>query len=233
MAVQIENLSKRHGSLRVIQDFSLSIQSGEFLSLVGPSGCGKTTLLHLIAGLESCSSGKILYGKENPRIGMVFQTPRLLPWRNVAENLMLAMGSDADLERLETLMNRVGLPDAMSLYPERLSIGMLRRVSLVRAFAIRPDLLLMDEPMVSLDAPTARKARELLVELWKSERQTILFVTHDLREAIELSDRIAFVSSSPMKVISEVFVDLPREDRTQENIESLFMEIGEAAQKCL
>ena len=121
----------------------------------------------------------------------------------------------------------------MSLYPERLSIGMLRRVSLVRAFAIRPDLLLMDEPMVSLDAPTARKARELLVELWKSERQTILFVTHDLREAIELSDRIAFVSSSPMKVISEVFVDLPREDRTQENIESLFMEIGEAAQKCL
>ena len=121
----------------------------------------------------------------------------------------------------------MGLPEALSLYPEQLSIGMMRRVALVRAFAVQPDLLLMDEPLVSLDAQTARKARALLIELWELTCPTVLFVTHDLREAIELSDRIVFVSPSPMTVTSEVTIDLPRAERTPEEVEAWFLRIGD------
>lgn len=228
ISVRVEALSKRHGNLQVLENFSLSIRKGELVSIVGPSGCGKTTLLRLIQGLETQDSGRILFEDEDPKIGMVFQTPRLLPWRTVGENLTLALGTGSHDEILDSLMRRVDLPDAISLYPDQLSIGMMRRVALVRAFAIRPRLLLMDEPLVSLDQATARKVRALLLELWASDRQTILFVTHDLREAIEISDRIIFVSASPMQVMGETVIDLPREKRDSEAIENLLRKIEEA-----
>lgn len=129
------------------------------------------------------------------------------------------MGEDQPDGLVEEWIARVDLADAIDQYPERLSLGMMRRVALARAFAIEPDLLLMDEPLVSLDAPTARKMRALLMTLWSLRPHTVIFVTHDLREAIELADRLLFVSPSPMQVVADVKVAIPRNERSGERIE--------------
>jgi NitT/TauT family transport system ATP-binding protein len=185
-------------AVEALRDFRLRVGSGEFLCLVGPSGCGKTTLLNLIAGLDEDFEGVVNPPRRPTRIGYVFQTPRLLPWRSVFDKA----------------------------YPERLSIGMQRRVSIARAFAVEPDLLLLDEPFVSLDEATARAMRALLIEVWRARPTTVIFVTHDLREAIALADRIAVLSPAPARVVAEIPVELPREHRDDEAaIERLRAEI--------
>jgi NitT/TauT family transport system ATP-binding protein len=158
-------------------------------------------------------------------MGIVFQNPRLLPWRTVRQNLELVLDRAIASRSIEDWMARVGLPDIMEQYPERLSVGMMRRVALVRAFAVDPDILLMDEPLVSLDAPTARKMRALLLSLWASRPHTVVYVTHDLREAIELADRLVFVAASPMQVVTDLKIPLAREERTPASIESLVSEL--------
>lgn len=218
--LDINALEKRRDEKLVIRNLNLSVAEGEFVAIVGPSGCGKTTLLQILAGLQKASSGQCIFANPNPRVGVVFQNPRLLPWRTVRENLELVLADDERCDSAEEWLNRVELSDALDLYPERLSLGMMRRVALVRAFAIEPDLLLMDEPLVSLDAPTARKMRSLLMSLWMERPHTVLFVTHDLREAVELADRVVFVSSAPMEVVADIKVAIRRSDRTGEKIDA-------------
>jgi ABC-type nitrate/sulfonate/bicarbonate transport system ATPase subunit len=187
--------------------------------VVGPSAAGKTTLLNIIAGLDEDVSGDIRLGlrerpangKEAARIAFVFQTPRLMPWLSVLDNVRLVLGdSDEDQERARQLLDAVGLTEFIDAFPSRLSGGMQRRVALARAFAVRPQLLLMDEPFVSLDSPTAWRLRQQLLALWDDLKPTILFVTHDLREALTLSDRVLFLSSRPGRVVLEKQIRLPR-----------------------
>ncbi len=207
-----------------IQNLSIELEAGEFVCLVGPSGCGKTTLLNLIAGLDPHFDGSISrdgVGKVS-RIGYMFQNPRLLPWRTVRENIDLALPAEQDRLWVDHLLEVMDLTDAQGQYPQRLSLGMSRRVALVRAFAIQPTLLLMDEPFVSLDAPTARRVRQLLIRVWQERPHTVLFVTHDLREAITLADRLIFLSATPTRVLHQVTVDIPRTEREQETAVEAF-----------
>lgn len=209
---------------QAISKLKLNLKSGEFICLVGPSGCGKTTLLNIIAGLDKDFQGSVELGtrKINPVIGYVFQNPRLLPWRTVRENIELALPANHPAELVDGLLAAMNLTAMANVYPERLSLGMSRRVAIIRAFAIDPDILLMDEPFVSLDPPTARQVRGLLLELWRQRPHTVLFVTHDLREAITLADRLIFLSKPPMTILSEIDVTIPRNERNNEQVTELF-----------
>ena len=202
----------------VIKDLKLNLGHNEFVCLVGSSGCGKTTLLNILAGLDTQFTGNIELTPQHlqPKVGYVFQKPRLLPWRTVKENIQLA--SNASTETLDFLLQSMGMAAEKDSFPEHLSLGMSRRVSIIRAFATDPDLLLMDEPFVSLDPPTARQVRALLVDLWCKRPHKVLYVTHDLREAITLADRLIFLDSQPMSVITEVAVTIPREERNKEYV---------------
>jgi ABC-type nitrate/sulfonate/bicarbonate transport system ATPase subunit len=214
-----------------LKDLVVSVAAGEFVALVGPSGCGKTTFLNIVAGLDRDFTGDLALrpgdnGRE-PRIGYVFQTPRLLPWRTVRENLALVLRSDQDPAIIDRLLRAVELEAAGDVYPGRLSGGMSRRASIARAFAVDPDLLLMDEPFVSLDESSADRLRDLLLELWRTRPSTVLFVTHDLREAVFLADRLLLLSPAPGRILAEVPVPLPREARhDRAATERLYRDIG-------
>ncbi len=212
------------GPHRTIAHLDFTLESGEFVCLVGPSGCGKTTLLNIIAGLDLDYEGDITLAEQHvqPKIGYVFQNPRLLPWRTVRENIELATTGESPSQVIDALLEAMQLSRSQHVYPERLSLGMSRRAAIIRAFAIDPELLLMDEPFVSLDTPTARQVRELLVKLWQQRPHTVLFVTHDLREAIALADRLIFLSAAPMTVVSEIRVPIPRDERSDENTVETF-----------
>ncbi len=216
--INIKNLTYPSATQPTIANLRLSLNSNEFICLVGPSGCGKTTLLNIIAGLDNDYDGEIIVGQQHthPKIGYVFQNPRLLPWRTVRENIELALDGLHAPDVIDTLLEVMQLTQSQHSYPERLSLGMSRRVSIIRAFAVDPDVLLMDEPFVSLDAPTARQVRELLLKLWQQRPHTVLFVTHDLREAIALADRLIFLSAAPMQVVSEIIVPIARSERNNE-----------------
>jgi len=216
--ININNKTYPTATKPSIQGLKLSLNSNEFICLVGPSGCGKTTLLNIIAGLDNDYDGDILVGQQHthPKIGYVFQNPRLLPWRTVRENIELALDGCQSSKSIDTMLEVMQLTATQHVYPERLSLGMSRRVAIIRAFAVDPEVLLMDEPFVSLDAPTARQVRELLLKLWQQRPHTVLFVTHDLREAIALADRLVFLSTSPMQVVSEVAVPIARSERGNE-----------------
>jgi ABC-type nitrate/sulfonate/bicarbonate transport system ATPase subunit len=216
--INISNKTYPTATKPSIEGLKLSLNSNEFTCLVGPSGCGKTTLLNIISGLDNDYDGDILVGQQHthPKIGYVFQNPRLLPWRTVRENIELALDGMQSPNAIDAMLEVMQLTAAQHVYPERLSLGMSRRAAIIRAFAIDPEVLLMDEPFVSLDAPTARQVRELLLKLWQQRPHTVLFVTHDLREAIALADRLVFLSASPMRVVSEVAVPIARSERGNE-----------------
>lgn len=202
---------------RAIEDLAFSAQPGEFVAVLGPSGAGKTTLLNLVAGLDHDMQGSIgfLSGatpRANPRTGFMFQEPRLMPWLTVQQNLELVLAPHARQQPAmpwPDLLASVGLAGCAALFPGQLSGGMQRRVALLRAFIVEPELLLMDEPFQSLDAPTALQLRTLLRSLWQRTRPTVLFVTHSLREAISLADRLLFFSTRPSCVILDLKVALP------------------------
>jgi NitT/TauT family transport system ATP-binding protein len=216
--ITIDNKTYTGAAQPTIANFSLSLQANEFVCLVGSSGCGKTTLLNCLSGLDTQYDGEILVGKQHssPKIGYIFQNPRLLPWRTVRENIELVLDSEQSPDLIDPLLDIMQLTQVQHEYPERLSVGMNRRVAIIRAFAVNPDLLLMDEPFVSLDPPTARDVRALLLQLWQQRPHTVLFVTHDLREAIALADRLIFLASTPMRVISDIVVPIPRTQRHDE-----------------
>ena len=196
-----------------LQDLQLEIQQGEFVCLIGPSGCGKSTLINIINGLDDDYQGSVTINGSAPADGIatMFQTPRLMPWLTVLENVSLVLTDTPDnIDRAKQLLTAMELGDVLNAYPNRLSGGMQRRVALARAFAITPHLLLMDEPFVSLDAPVANRLRTMLIELWQQHQTTVLFVTHDLREALALADRVVFMSSSPGRVVLHEPITLPR-----------------------
>jgi ABC-type nitrate/sulfonate/bicarbonate transport system ATPase subunit len=217
VTVQEKSFTGPDGAPRVVlRDVDFRMRLDEFVAIVGPSGAGKTTLLKIIAGLDTAFIGSVQFteaGGAIPPIGFVFQEPRLLPWRTVFENIALVLPRHGDRSVVKRLLEQVGLADSADVLPPRLSLGMARRVALARALAIEPDLLLLDEPLVSLDRATAERLRALLVALWRARPCGIVVVTHDLREAVALADRILLFSAAPGRLMADVAVPLARERR--------------------
>jgi len=207
------------GTLRVIDGLTFSLGKGEVGALVGPSGCGKTTLLRIIAGLDPDYEGSVGL-PDHGRLGMVFQEPRLLPWRTLEQNVRLAAPDATDAD-LEALFATLGLSAHRHHYPGELSLGLARRVALARAFAVHPDLLLLDEPFVSLDDALALRLRDELAELVTRRPVTTLLVTHNVEEAIALADRLFLLSPSPARVIAELPIERPRSPRSPEELAAL------------
>jgi ABC-type nitrate/sulfonate/bicarbonate transport system ATPase subunit len=212
------------GKLKVLGELAFSLAGGEVAALVGPSGCGKTTLLRIIAGLDRDFDGSVALPAHGT-LGMVFQEPRLLPWRTVEENVRLAAPRATD-GGLDALFQTLGLSAHRDHYPGELSLGLARRVALARAFAVEPDLLLLDEPFVSLDAALAGRLREELAELVSRRPVTTLLVTHDVDEAIGLADRLLLLSVSPARVLAEVPVARPRAAHTADEVAAAREEIA-------
>ena len=202
----------------VLDRVAFTLRPTEFVAVVGPSGCGKSTLLHLIAGLDRDFTGRIQWPGEadgqRPSLGYCFQNPRLLPWLSLRGNIELVLDDPkACAAQVTGLLRTMGLAAVEHFPSNRLSVGMQRRAALARAFAVAPRLLLMDEPFVSLDAPTAGQLRGLLLDRWAAVRPTIIFVTHDLHEATALADRVLFLSSPPTRIVGAVTVGIPRAQR--------------------
>jgi ABC-type nitrate/sulfonate/bicarbonate transport system ATPase subunit len=211
------------GCRHVLGQISLGLNSGEVAALVGPSGCGKTTLLRIVVGLDHDFEGSVqlpAFGK----LGVVFQEPRLLPWRTVEENVRLA-APQADDVTLGALFVTLGIAEHRRHYPGELSLGLARRVALARAFAVKPDLLALDEPFVSLDTALAARMRAELVELVSRQPVTTLLVTHSIEEAIEIADRVVLLSAPPAHLLGEVRIANPRRNRTAEAISAIRNEI--------
>ena len=208
----------------MLGELAFSLGNGEVAALVGPSGCGKTTLLRIIAGLDSDFEGSVALPAHG-MLGMVFQEPRLLPWRTVEQNVRLAAPQATDAA-LGTLFQALGLTAHRDHFPGELSLGLARRVALARAFAVEPDLLLLDEPFVSLDDALAARLRDELADLVNRRPITTLLVTHNVEEAIGLADRLLLLSLGPARVLADVPVTRPRTPRTPQELAAMREEIA-------
>lgn len=214
--VTVKNLRKvfdgEERKVVALDDVSFEASGHTFVSIVGPSGCGKTTLLNVLAGVETPTSGSVEITEDGRRakVGYVFQAPRLLPWRSVMDNMLFVQSdrNDGARERAARYLQMVGLSEFQKAYPAQLSGGMQQRVGIARAFSIEPDALLMDEPFSHLDAITARGLRRELHTIWSEAKKTVLFVTHDVGEAVELSNRIVILARGG-KLREDLAVDLP------------------------
>lgn len=227
--IDIQHLTKafykKQDSVTALDDISLTIEDGEFVCLVGPSGCGKTTLLRILAGLEQPSVGEFTIRSENenrPLQSMVFQERGVIPWLTVEENVafglkMRGLSKEIIQERTDYYIKKTGLDRFAKLYPKELSGGMKQRVSIARAFANDPEILLMDEPFAALDEQNKFILQEELLSIWSETKKTVLFITHSIDEALLLSDRILLMSAQPGKIIKQVRIDMPR-PRTIEDI---------------
>lgn len=211
-------------AMEVVRDLELRLEAGSFGALIGPSGCGKTTILKIAAGLDADFRGE-LHTPGAGRLGMVFQEPRLLPWRTVEQNIRLALPADQANVDLSDLIEILGLGMHLARYPGELSLGLARRAAIARAFAVRPDFLLLDEPFVSLDEAAAARLRSELVALTTRTQVTTLFVTHDLEEAVQLADRLFFLSDRPTRIILEKALQPPRGQRSAETVASISAEM--------
>jgi ABC-type nitrate/sulfonate/bicarbonate transport system ATPase subunit len=218
--IEVRNLTKRFGDLLVLDEISFNVGEGEFLSIVGPTGCGKTTFLNTLSKLIPSTTGDIFIDGEvaDPKkhhLSFVFQEPTCMPWRTVRENVAYGMEvkqvPKAEMEKkLDQIMGMVGLADCAGLYPNQISASMLQRIAVARAFAVNPDLLLMDEPYGQLDVKLRYYLEDELVRLWEHLKSTVIFVTHNIEEAVYVSERILILSNKPAKIKAEVKVDLPR-----------------------
>jgi nitrate ABC transporter ATP-binding subunit len=235
--VELFNLSKIYdtpkGSAVIVKNFDLTIRQGEFVTLIGHSGCGKSTVLSMLAGLNDLSDGGIvLAGRElsgpGPDRGVVFQSPSLLPWMTALENVLLGVNRayytatrDERREIAEYYLTVVGLGEAMHKRPGELSQGMQQRVGIARAFALQPKMLLLDEPFGMLDSLTRHELQQVLIDLWQKNHITALMVTHDVDEAIFLSDRVVMMTNGPAAEVGDILdIDLPRPRHRQQLLES-------------
>lgn len=218
--IQVRNLTKRFGTLTVLDGINFSVAKGELVAIVGPTGCGKTTFLNMLSKLMPATEGNILIdGQEaNPKthnISYVFQEPTCLPWRTVRENVAYGMEIKGvpraeRMKRSDAIMELVGLSSCADLYPNQVSASMVQRIAVSRAFAVQPDLLLMDEPYGQLDVKLRYYLEDELVNLWRTLKSTILFVTHNIEEAVYVADRILVLSNKPTTIKAELRVDLER-----------------------
>jgi NitT/TauT family transport system ATP-binding protein len=225
--LEVKNVTKtfttENNKILVLDNVSFSVGNDEFACLVGPSGCGKSTMLRIIAGLEKTDSGKILFhGQQitqpNPKLAMVFQLFGLLPWKSALENVelpleVLGVKKEERAHTAEEYLKMVGLEGFENTYPHDLSGGMKQRVGIARALALKPEVLLMDEPFSSLDELTAKTLRELVLNIWRNPAlptNTFIMVSHNVEEAVFMADRVIVMSPRPGKVIGEVKVNLPR-----------------------
>lgn len=215
--LKITKLSKRVGNLEIIKDFDLVMKEGEIVALIGPSGCGKSTLLNLISGL-SVPDGGTIEGNDC-RLSYLFQDSRLLPWRSVRRNIELAADDKAKVSRL---ISQVGLSGFEEYYPPELSGGMAKRCALARAFARGGRFFLMDEPFSALDYGLRSAMGNLLLEIWREEKPGVLFVTHEIDEALTLASRILLVSARPMRNVREITLSTPEgRDASDPSLSSL------------
>lgn len=218
--LQIEGLSKSFGTLEVLRGIDIEIQDHEFLAIVGPSGCGKTTLLRMIAGIEKSDGGSIQIDGQRVKgpgadRGFVFQQDSLMPWRTVWNNAVFGLEIDGRLDdnsraRTRNLLDLVGLAGFEKYYPSQISGGMRQRVNLARALALDPQVLIMDEPFSALDAQTREVMQLELLRIWQNGRKTVMFITHQIDEAVFLADRIVVLGRRPGRVKETIKVDLPR-----------------------
>jgi len=206
------------GAVTALRHTQFSLLENSFTVLFGPSGCGKSTLLRIMAGLDTDFRGQLVW-PERPKIGFVFQEPRLLPWRSVKDNVMLSADPSFSQSEFEALMRVIGLDELVDNFPGELSLGLARRVAIARAFACKPNLLLLDEPFVSLDAPTAAKLRALVRKLWTDNPITAVMVTHDMREAVELGQEVLLFTPRPGVVRDRLHI-LPAERESEAAIEA-------------
>ena len=225
--IRIKNLGmtfkdNQGNAVEALTGVNLDIYKGEFISLLGPSGCGKTTLLRMVADLLEPTAGSVHIGDRLPRevrldqkLGIVFQSPVLFDWRTVKKNVELPLEvmkfeKSKRSQISDSMLEMVGLTKFADHYPNQLSGGMQQRVNIARALAVRPELLLMDEPFSSLDEFTKEKLHEDLLRIWKKTNKTVIFVTHNIQEAVFLSDRVCVLSPHPGRLSGIVDVDLPR-----------------------
>ena len=222
--LSLENVSKsfakvEHDSVtNALHDINLSLQKGEFVSLVGPSGCGKSTILRLVAGLIFPTQGQVMTDgkkieKPGPDRGMVFQNPTLFPWLTVKNNIAFSLSVRKDLKpddkRIERMINMIGLENFKDDYPGQLSGGMAQRVALVRSLIADPTILLLDEPLGALDAFTRMNIQDEIFKIWQEKKQLILMVTHDIDEAIYMSTRVIVMTPNPGKIRDDITIDIP------------------------
>jgi NitT/TauT family transport system ATP-binding protein len=205
--------TKHQPTVRALDGLDFEMSGQTFVSMVGPSGCGKSTFLNIVSGIETPTSGRVEVRSDDgrpARLGYVFQDPRLLPWRTVIDNLMYVhrQKTPEARQRVRRYLALVGLSGFENMYPAHLSGGMQQRVGIARAFSVEPDLLLMDEPFSHLDAITARALREELQGIWETTKKTVLFVTHDVMEAVQLSNRIIIVAYGGRN-FADLEIDLP------------------------
>jgi len=232
MAFKIKEVNKtfhnENLNIEIFKDINLTIDNGEFLVILGPSGCGKTTLLRMLAGLEFPSTGTITENdmpvlKPSTDRGFVFQQYSLFPWRTILDNVAFGLEvagieKEERYEKAKTYIEMVGLSAFLDSYPHQLSGGMKQRVAIARALVNEPDSILMDEPFAALDVLTRHKLQNELIQIWEQETKTIIFVTHNVDEAVFLADRILVLSERPGKIIETFKIDLERiRDRTSEN----------------
>ena len=216
--LSVADAGKRYGALDALLNCSFDVAANKIVSIVGPSGCGKTTLLWSMSGLISLTSGTITLDQKpitgpHPDIGLVFQEANLLPWRTLIDNILFPYEikrTKPDLPWIEHLLERVGLKGFEQRFPRELSGGMLQRASIVRALALRPQVLLMDEPFGALDAFTREEMNRLVEEIWLETKTTIVFITHSIEEALFLSDRVLVLCKRPGRVQGDYAVPFPR-----------------------
>jgi NitT/TauT family transport system ATP-binding protein len=219
-AVRIAYLKKSYGALEAIREVSFDVGEGEFLSVLGPSGCGKSTLLMMIAGVIAPTAGEVrvkdaIVSGPRREVGVVFQSPVLLPWRTVLQNVLfpielLKLPRSQYLPRAMELLRMAKIEEFAALLPRQLSGGMRQRVAICRALVHNPSILLMDEPFSALDALTRDEMGVELLRIWQVNRKTVIFVTHSIREAAFLSDRVLVMGRRPAMIIDDVAIDLPR-----------------------
>ncbi|WP_036221850.1 ABC transporter ATP-binding protein [Mesoaciditoga lauensis] len=206
--LKVQNLSKKFGKLSVIEGWSFDVKRGEKLTLFGPSGCGKTTFLRIVSGLEKPTFGEIQISSQ--KIGMVFQEPTLIPWKNVIDNLRFVRKND---EKIRNVLKKMNLSSFETYFPSSLSGGMKQRVNLARALLVNPDLLILDEPFFSLDLATKMEIMKDIKRMHEKIGFTLLMVTHDVKEAIYISDRIILLSPRPSHILKEFPISLKDEER--------------------
>ncbi|MCA1493941.1 ATP-binding cassette domain-containing protein [Ensifer sp. NBAIM29] len=212
-------------TIDVLRRLSFEVRQGEFACLLGPSGCGKTTTLRILMGLDRDFSGRYqLPEGSSKHIAAVFQEPVLLPWRTVEQNVRLALPPRFRGKNLDSLFEILGLSAMRSFYPSELSLGLARRAALARAFATEPSVLFLDEPFASLDERTADRLRRLLISVWAARPTTVLMVTHNLREALLLADRIIVLTPRPAQVLGVFDLRLSRESRDAQALDELALD---------